>query len=627
MATILCGVGTSLTIQQAVNQATSSDIVSINAGTYNEALSCLTNKDLKIIPTDGPGTVALDGQKQLAIGINYAAARKLTVWDLELTNYTAYGIKYNSGGTGATGTSGYNPSLVMNPLSTYDIRRNEVHHIGLSTPNSTGNTVNWGIFVNGGYQGLLEENLVHHIGVTNEAMGIVSMFGYKPTIRRNTAFACHKTGIRYGYGYRAIVDSNLVFDCWSGMDHEFQVGSRVSNNLIYDCDWGTYIKQANNNADSNPLVRDFWGSALGLAGAAPSEYVGFWHNTVAACRMVCVGLATQYPMDYVDVRNNLLVGGTYTNAGGVAISAGDAYVQDVGNATLLGPNAMLDYNTYVTAYGQPAFFLTKGQSTPGGTNSAASLSALQAWRSLGWEVHGQVANPLFTDAPNKNFAHSASFTGYNLTTSPINAIGSPYGTQVGADVSLIPSAYADARYVGAPPTVDSSSGWTSPGKSVDLRFLTYTTSPTVSGATGGVGVNQWIIYDLGSAKPFNELRLVASLVDGSQPKTVKVEYSNNKTSWTTAGITPGFDNWANGATQSFTSGGQTTQVMQLLSTVTARYLRLTVVDTWTVTHVTLATFLALLITPNVAPPPPPPPPPLTKTPHIGFLRGRGSAAR
>lgn len=135
------------TIQEAVDRARPGDIVSISAGTYNEAVKVTT--DGIVVRGEDRNAVILDGEDRLANGI-YVAADGVRVENLTVHSYTQNGVVFNgidaaSGGKGVDEDTTY--GTVDNALDGYEVRFVTAYNNGL-----------YGIYAFASVNGVIEDS-------------------------------------------------------------------------------------------------------------------------------------------------------------------------------------------------------------------------------------------------------------------------------------------------------------------------------------------------------------------------------------------------------------------------------------------------------------------------------------
>jgi hypothetical protein len=134
-------------IQDAVDRAEPGDIVSISAGTYNEAVKVTT--DGIVIRGENRNKVILDGEDRLANGI-YVAADGVRVENLTVRSYTQNGVAFN-GIDAASGGDGVDPGITYGTknraLDGYEVRYVTAYNNGL-----------YGIYAFASVNGLIEDS-------------------------------------------------------------------------------------------------------------------------------------------------------------------------------------------------------------------------------------------------------------------------------------------------------------------------------------------------------------------------------------------------------------------------------------------------------------------------------------
>jgi nitrous oxidase accessory protein NosD len=80
------------TIQAAVNAASPGQVILVDPGVYNEAVTIPAGRDRILIQGAGPGSSILDGQNLLGTGFTVVAASMVTIRGFTIRNYTANGV-------------------------------------------------------------------------------------------------------------------------------------------------------------------------------------------------------------------------------------------------------------------------------------------------------------------------------------------------------------------------------------------------------------------------------------------------------------------------------------------------------------------------------------------------------
>ena len=366
-------------------------------------------------------------------------------------------------------------------------------------------------------------NQIDDIGPGGSSRGIWLLCTTHMLVDDNEIYLVRQEGIRDWYGLDNTFTSNRVYLNWVGIGLESAVGDLVDNNVAYANVWGYNPKLV---SDANALT--MWHLSTG-------QWSRFWHNTSYGNTHADIALGMNAPNeDYIDVRDNVFA------------SPGDVHLHDF--PTVRGPHIIVDYNLYSGS--APIYYTTWNQPHP---STYASLTALQS--ALGWETHGQVFTPQFSDPATGDFTFNAA------GLAPGVALPDAFGSQLGA-ANLPPATMSWIRY---PTTVTASTPEPSYMKSAgagDGRDDSYWWS-------SGYSTNASVTFDLGAPKPINTFVLdLFAHQDPRNPQSYSIQVSNDNVNYSTvlSGANPDSD----GSSYKYT----------LPAPVTARYVRLNLMSSF-----------------------------------------------
>ncbi|MGA2924837.1 MAG: discoidin domain-containing protein [Solirubrobacteraceae bacterium] len=368
---------------------------------------------------------------------------------------------------------------------------------------------------------VVSDNRIYDIGPGGESMGIWLLFAEHMTVQGNEIFLVRKEGIRDWGGLQNSFIGNRLYLNWCGITLESATGDLVEDNVSYFNVWGYDPKHV-----SDPTVLPRWGLSSG-------QWTMIWHNTSYGNTHADIALGMNLPSsDYLDVRDNVFA------------SPGDVHVQDF--PSVRGTHVTFDGNDYSGS--APIYYANWDTPHP----TYATLAAVQSH--LGWEAHGQLFTPQFTDPQAGEF----DFTNPGLAAGV--ALPDLYGPQVGARTT----GAASESWTRYPVTVIASSpipSFVNRQNASDGRDDTnwFTTGPD----------NGWVTFDLGSPEPVNTFVLdLFSQCDPRNPKRYSIQVSANNVAYTTvlAGTNPDCE----GSSYKYT----------LAAPVSARYVKLNLLSSF-----------------------------------------------
>ena len=459
------------------------------------------------------------------------------------------GISLNSGVHGIT-LQGFEVRNIASPsgraagIVSYDtygdtIQDNDVHDVHSGGLWSYGVVLGWNGTPGLVHDVVVSDNRIYAIGPGGESMGIWLLFAEHMTVEGNEIFLVRKEGIRDWGGLQNTFIGNRLYLNWCGITLESSTGDLVENNMSYFNVWGFDPKHV-----SDPTVLPRWGLSTG-------QWTKIWHNTSYGNTHADIALGMDLPSsDYLDIRDNIFA------------SPGDVHVQDF--PSVRGSHIIVDGNAYSGL--APIYY--SNWDTPHRTYP--TLAAVRS--KLGWEAHGQVFTPRFTNPDAGQF----DFTNPGLTGGV--ALPDTYGAQVGARST----GAASESWYRYPATVIASSPIpsyvnrqnASDGRDDSNWFTTSTSSGSVT-------------LDLGSPQPVNTFVLdLFDQCDPRNPKGYSIQVSDDNLTYSTviAGTNPDCE----GSSYKYT----------LAAPVSARYVKLNLLSSFGAPALVFSDFGIGLLTPT-----------------------------
>jgi hypothetical protein len=389
---------------------------------------------------------------------------------------------------------------------------------------------------------------IHHIHGWNESTGIWFGNCKNHVADANTIYSIRKEGIRSYMGLYPTITNNVIFLCWYGICANEDASGLVMNNWVSHCSGCINPKHTN-----DPLrVFRYWGLE---ADAANQPMYRWWHNTfhraLWAQNVVAIndnGDGTGDTWDF-DQRNNIYSGRSPCATWDSPSFRSGIWVHDYNlystqpDPPLGSPNAIgsgLPNRAYKTTY----------------TNGAGQLTLAEVQATTTRDQNSFEADPEFNDPTTGDFDYPDTSPAHNAGVD-LTAEGSPHGQQMGAR-GLTP--HRDVHYTGHTLNVVSSSFGTG-GSLRDENFF----------SNNSLSLGAWIIFDFGSTKTFNHIfGENYTHANPRNPKVVRFETAAASSGpWTI--ITE---------YQIHDSGGASWKI-ELASPATARYLRWTIVSSFT----------------------------------------------
>jgi hypothetical protein len=401
----------------------------------------------------------------------------------------------------------------------------------------------YGVYLVGG-SNAVTGNFIHNVGAYGNqyGKGVWDGFGDHDRISGNVIRSIgpggEAMGVMLADAHDVDVADNTIYLVrkegvrdWQGMDNT------IERNRVF-LTWSAIdpIEATGSEVVDNYVYDNTWGFSPKHTSDAPTlqywhltapRWTRFWHNTVYRSSEASIALGENAPVgDYLDVRDNV-----FDDAG-----AAHLFDDPGGRAA----DMIVDGNAYVG----PGYLYHSGWNFQ--TGGYTSLSQLTA--QLGWEQHGVV------------LPQAAVSDG---TVSAAGAVELPDGAQLGAGGFPAPIGYWTPYQMRAVGSSSQGSWWTAHHlqDSADGRQQTYWLTNT--------GQDEWVTYDLGRRLPINLIVLdVFGHYDNRDVRGYRFATSDDGVHFTTvlAGTNPDSE----GSSYKY----------ELPRTVTARYLRFTLVDTF-----------------------------------------------
>lgn len=524
------------TISKAVSTATGGDTILVNSGVYHEQVNIL--KSSLTLRGVGPTKPVIDGDNVRGAGINYGSNHlgDETVDNFELRNF--YTANTASRATGIVGYEVYSSVFENNDI--HDAHGGPgVNGMGIVLGTNSAPYV--------GQNDKILNNRIHDIGPGGESWGIWLLYTQNMTIDGNSIYMVRKEGVRDWHGLSNTITNNRAFLNWIGIEIETAQKDYIANNYSYNNVFG-FSEKHNAGKDSGtatcPIQPDTYDKDVS-GNVDYSNWSRFWHNTAYHNTGTGFALGQSGPQgDYIAIEDNIFAGngnnGVWnwpsTTCGHVILD-GNVY------SRLAPPNH--PYWDYYAGWNSPPSDLSQtvtdinnllyngGKTTADGWGWAGWFVAGGPEPKINFEQHGQDFNMTFKDPGHADL---------DYTTAPPNAglsLDDSYGSQLGA--RNVPA--ETVQWTEYPMTAIAasaggiSSNFGSAARTTDDTDNTYWWS---SGAPNA-NTNQWITYDLGQARTFQQFVVsVFSQYDSRFVKNYSFQVSNDDQTWTTvlAGTNP-----------------------------------------------------------------------------------------
>ncbi|MFA7035945.1 MAG: NosD domain-containing protein [Methanosarcina sp.] len=226
-----------ISIQEAVNNSVTGDIIIVRSGTYTENVlvdvtgitirSESNNGSVQVKPlNESTGTLLITADNITVSGLNITGASKDSYKNAIFT----YGDMNNVTGNTVENGSIFLGSCTLENLT--GILYGEMNNV-------TGNIIeNGSIFL--GPE--ISDNLIAENKISNGEEGVhISCCGINNTVSGNTISNC-STGI-YEYDQGANIHNNRITDCDYGISLSFASGG-IDNNVILNCNTGIFLREA-----------------------------------------------------------------------------------------------------------------------------------------------------------------------------------------------------------------------------------------------------------------------------------------------------------------------------------------------------------------------------------------------
>ena len=486
--------GSWTTIQKALDSVKPGDTILVKKGRYREQIAVTTSGiKLKGFNSNRP---VIDGEKIREYGIyvpRSTPVRNLLVEGFEIINQTKKGIFVSDTKSSAA-----------------IIRNNVIHHI-----------FEKGIDIYGAKH-RIEDNIIYMIGNHQESMGIHLGAVKDCLVQNNDVFLCKKTAIRDQNGQRNIIQSNLMHECWTGLDFNGSSGVKAFNNYIY-----------NNSQGFNPKhVQGHSGWNL------------FWHNTLysndgphvsIAVNRVSGSTSTEPDCDYLSIQNNIFG------------RCGLSHLWD--RPSIVGEHIVINNNLYYGPRDWPPYFYHT-EWPRSGRPGIASIDEMRKRTSFGESA--MVYDPRLIDPEKGNLDYTSS----SPAAKGAAALESSFGKQLGARGLRRPV----TRFVRVPmKAIAASVNEELMSKTTDGRYWT-------GWHSGEEMKNQWIIYEMQSRRAFTHIILV--------PAGHQVEYNVRNYEFAVSNDNKRYNLLIRGKNNH--SGS--TFIYELKKPVTMRYLKFIMID-------------------------------------------------
>lgn len=562
------------TIAKALTLSTvAGDKVWVRYGVYaEEVVIPRANIVIEGVPDSNGRQPIIDGNGVLARGIKTASPNYmlgLQVKKLEIRNFTRAGIDIGGSTTQSSILFGFF-GVLFEDLN--------IHHIILWDVSTQANNgapqYQDGIRVAGGDPTIRRCN-VSYIGQGGEAHGIFLSWCRDYLVDDCNVWAVRKEAIRNPYCLRGEIRNTRTWLSTYGINMENSVSGLVINCYAYQCA-APFVHKHCNNPDLATNVFAAFGltrklDANGRMAVYDSANVKqaetrFWH---------CTGYGSALYHNYV------ANGFTKVDAAGVPLYPDRDYNVQARNCLFAGYGPMYlfdslldwkdggalkpnhddtvtyDHNVYSneTSDQSNLTHLYQNGSTPG-TTAIDTVAALTAYEwTIGWEAAGRQLPITVADPLTGNPEPTQPITG----TLDLTSQGSPYGSQVGARLPAI-----SQRFRKEPAQVIDSSS-----VSTQAAYDQLTDQFTITGFGMSTGVNEWVVADFGSVRPFRIVRWEPQATVDKNVAAFKIEISSTNNG----------SDWQQVYTNTFNDGNTAQFVIELDQAYSARYVRFTGINT------------------------------------------------
>jgi parallel beta-helix repeat protein len=555
-----------LTITKAVTIATTGDTVLVNSGVYHEYVS-ITKSGITL---RGIGTTKpiIDGDNVRSAGVYYGSQQLVNevVDNFEIRNLWADTVPGRTDGR-TVAILGYN-------VANSTFQNNDIHDI-----HGGPSIQSYGFLLGNNDTPYIAQNInilnnqIHSIGPSGESMGIWLLYTQNIKMDGNTIYMVRKEGIRDWHGKNNIMTNNRAFLNWIGFETETAEATYIANNYAYNNVFGFTTKHPtglDSGTGSCPTKPDTYDKDAN-GNIDKSKWTRIWHNTAYNNTEAGIAIGMSEPQgDYIDVQDNIFASngnaGThnwpYDTCGHVVLD-NNVYSRRANGTPqydyLAGWGTFTELSTTVADISNIPY--NDGVTTQDNWFWPGWFQAGSTQRKLGYEAKGQDYNMTFKDALHSDLDYNTA------PPNPGAALGDSFGSQIGArGLSASTVQWTQYPITAIAASINGpSNNFGNANRTTDDIDATYWWSSGASDPSH----NQWITYDLGSAKPIQQfVATVFAHYDNRNTQNYKFEVSNDNVSWQTvlAGTNPDPE----GSSYKY----------QLAQPITARYVKYTMVDTF-----------------------------------------------
>jgi hypothetical protein len=343
-------------------------------------------------PTDGgdmqaaadiPGGVVLRGAADCAI--EDCTFRHLGTYGLELSEGCDQNLvagcefaELGAGGVKINGGDAYSPRVLRATANV--ISDNEIHHIGQIYPSAVG------VLLREGNDNIIAHNHIHHTFYTGISMGW--SWGYGPS-------ASYGNIVEYNHIHD--IGQNMLSDLGGIYTLGYSPGTVIRNNLIHDVSMFGYGGSGiyTDEGSSGILIEDNVVYRTSTCGYT----LNYGRQNTIRNNIFALGNGRQIGRGRLEKHNSFVMERNIFYYGAGALISGRRI--DAGRFTL-------DYNLYYNFAGEPVQF------------GREQLTLAQWRQQSGQDMHSIVADPLFVDAANGNFALKPDSPALELGFQPID---------------------------------------------------------------------------------------------------------------------------------------------------------------------------------------------------------------